>query len=104
LLVVADVLVTDYSSVIFDWYLLNKPVIYFTYDLEDYEAGRGLYDDFDEYVYGRVTTNYLELLEAIKNKKLALERREAFRYKFMSACDGHSTEKAINLILYAYGE
>ena len=99
LLVVADVLVTDYSSVIFDWYLLNKPVIYFTYDLEDYEAGRGLYYDFDEYVYGMVTTNYLELLEAIKAEDLVLDNRKIFGEKFMSACDGRSTEKVMNWIL-----
>ena len=99
LLVVADVLVTDYSSVIFDWYLLNKPVVYFTYDLEDYEAGRGLYYDFKEYVYGTVTTNYLELLEAIRAEDLVLENRKIFGEKFMSACDGRSTEKIINWIL-----
>lgn len=99
LMVVADILVTDYSSVIFDWYLLNKPVIYFTYDLEEYEAGRGLYFDFDEYVYGQVVTDYKELLNAIKREDLATEKRNAFGEKFMNACDGMSTERTIKWIL-----
>lgn len=99
LLLVADVLVTDYSSVIFDWYLLNKPVVYFTYDLAEYEAGRGLYYEFSEYVYGRIATNDIELVEAIKEEDLSLENRKAFGKKFMSACDGKSSLKTISWIL-----
>lgn len=99
LLVVSDILVTDYSSVIFDWYLLNKPIIYFTYDLDEYEEGRGLYFDFDEYVYGQVATDYEGLLDAIRREDLATEKRNAFGEKFMSACDGRSTERAIEWIL-----
>ena len=99
LLVVADVLVTEYSSVIFDWYLLDKPIIYFTYDLEEYEAGRGLYFSFDEYVYGQVATDYEGLLDAIRREDLATEKRNAFGEMFMSACDGRSTERAIEWIL-----
>ena len=99
LLLVTDILVTDYSSVIFDWYLLNKPVVYFTYDLEEYESGRGLYYEFDEYVYGQVATDYMELVEAIKKDYLSLEKRKAFGDKFMNACDGKSTLKTISWIL-----
>ena len=99
LLLVTDIMVTDYSSVIFDWYLLNKPVVYFTYDLEEYEAGRGLYYKFDEYVYGQVATDYMGLVEAIKKEDLALEKRQAFGDKFMSACDGKSTNKTISWII-----
>lgn len=98
LLVVADVLVTDYSSVIFDWYLMDKPVVYFTYDLADYEAGRGLYYEFREYVYGAVTENCSDLIDAIKNEDLCSGLRTAFGEKFMSACDGKSTERVIQHI------
>ena len=99
LLVIADILVTDYSSVIFDWYLLDKPVIYFTYDLEAYKEGRGLYFDFDEYVYGNVATNSTELTEAIKLEDECLDMRLTFGKKFMEACDGRSSEKVISWIL-----
>lgn len=98
LLVITDVLVTDYSSVIFDWYLMDKPVVYFTYDLAEYEAGRGLYYEFREYVYGAVAENSGGLLEAIKRGDLCSELREAFGEKFMSACDGKSTERVIGWI------
>lgn len=99
LMVVADVLVTDYSSVIFDWYLLDKPVIYFVYDLEEYEAGRGLYFCFDEYVYGQVVTDCEGLIDAIRREDIAFQKRQVFGEKFMSACDGKSTERTIKWIL-----
>lgn len=99
LLLIADVLVTDYSSVVFDWYLTNKPVVFFTYDLEEYEAGRGLYYDFEEYVYGLVAKDCYELESAIKRLELMEDKRNAFGEKFMSSCDGKSAEKITKWIL-----
>ena len=99
MLLVADILITDYSSVIFDYVLLNKPVIYFTYDYDEYvNQGRGLYFPFEEYVYGTVATNDDELLQAIQEEKMEPEKRKVFIEKFMSACDGNSTKKTCEWI------
>ncbi len=98
LLFITDILITDYSSVIFDYALLNKPLIYFTYDLEDYENGRGLYYDFKEYVYGDVTKNTEELIKAIKAENMQEEKRDKFMKKFMDACDGNATKKTVEWI------
>lgn len=98
LLLVTDVLITDYSSVIFDYLLVNKPVVYFTYDLEDYESGRGLYYEFKEYVYGNVAKTSDELINAIKEENMMLDKRGAFNDKFMSACDGNATKKTVEWI------
>lgn len=98
-LLVTDILITDYSSVIFDYVLVNKPIIYFTYDYEDYvENGRGLYFPFEEYVYGTVAKNSVELVKAIANPAMEEEKRAKFIEKFMSACDGKSTQKVVNWI------
>lgn len=99
LLIAADVLVTDYSSIIFDYALLNKPIVYFTYDEESYAYNRGLYESFDNYVYGAVAKNRDELIRAIKNEYLDIDKRKEFIDKFMSSCDGDATERTINLIL-----
>jgi len=98
LLLVTDVLITDYSSVIFDYALVNKPIVYFTYDLEDYENGRGLYYEFKEYVYGEVAADCDELISAIKKENMCTELRDAFMKKFMDACDGNSTKKTCEWI------
>ena len=99
LLIAADVLITDYSSVIFDWYLLSKPVIYFVYDLAEYEKGRGLYYDFYEYVYGAVVESSSQLPEAIRKGDMCEDARDSFGRKFMSACDGKSTKRVIEWVL-----
>lgn len=98
LLLVADILITDYSSVIFDWAFLNKPIIYFAYDKKDYETGRGLYFPFEEYIYGEVSTDTKELIKAIKKENLCKEKREKFIEKFLNACDGNSTKKTYEWI------
>jgi len=98
LLLVTDVLITDYSSVIFDYALVNKPIVYFTYDLEEYENGRGLYYEFKEYVYGEVAADCDELISAIKKENMCTELRDAFMKKFMDACDGNSTKKTCEWI------
>lgn len=98
LLVVTDVLVTDYSSVIFDYYLLEKPIVYFAYDLDKYDGGRGFYFDFREYLFGSEADNYESLVECIKSGDLCEDKRKAFGDKFMKACDGRSCEKVAEWI------
>ena len=60
---------------------------------EDYENGRGLYFPFKEYIFGTVAKNTKELIKAIKSEDLCKDKREKFIEKFISACDGKSTEK-----------
>lgn len=93
LLVAADILITDYSSVIFDYSLLDKPIVFYAPDVNDYNDSRGFYYDFEEYTYGPVTTETGQLIDAIKKGEDNDESRKRFRERFMSACDGHSTEK-----------
>ncbi|MFV0505030.1 MAG: CDP-glycerol glycerophosphotransferase family protein [Lachnospirales bacterium] len=98
-LIAVDLLVTDYSSIIFDYYLLNKPIVFFALDRKEYEGRRGLYFDFKEYVYGEVACNRKELPSKILEAKVIDEKRKDFGEKFMANCKGNSTENVINLIL-----
>lgn len=96
LLMCCDVLVTDYSSVIFEYALMNKPIVYFWYDVNAYILGRGTYYDMDEYVYGNVAYRTEDLADAIAANDLCEDRRAGFIEKFMSACDGHSAERTVD--------
>ena len=98
LLMIADVCVTDYSSVIFEYELMVKPMIYYWYDANDYRMGRGVYYDLDEYVYGRVAYTFDDLLKALQDMELCKEKRAAFHKKFMSACDGNASKRVADTI------
>lgn len=97
LLAVADVLVTDYSSIVFEYCLRGKPMLFYAYDLEQFEtSGRQFYRDYKTFVPGRVVTGQDELMECLKNGDFKIDTefvRENFRY-----LDGKSTSRLLELI------
>ena len=73
----ADILITDYSSCYIDHLLLNKPQIFYGYDLDDYLANdRGMYENFVENAPGPICTNKNELMSAMEN---FLEGNDAYK-------------------------
>lgn len=79
LLILADILVADYSSIMVDYTILEKPAILFDYDLDDYlYKERGFYFDYAEMVPGKIVYNIDELIEAIKEEDFRLEKMEEF--------------------------
>ena len=115
LLVCADALVTDYSSVVFEYSLLERPMAFFAYDLDDYNDWRGFYYDYDDMTPGPIvrTTEELALflqglgaLAESDGVKSGFDRAcvSSFRQKFMSACDGHATERICRLIMEGRGD
>jgi CDP-ribitol ribitolphosphotransferase len=99
LMVLADVLITDYSSVIFEFSLLNKPMVFFPYDLDSYtNEQRDFYYDYESFVPGEIVKSIDELAIALSNE-LDISKVEAFRKKFMSSCDGSSSERLKELVL-----
>lgn len=99
LLAVSDILVTDYSTVIFEFSLFQRPMIFFAYDLEDYIKWRGFYFDYEQFVPGPIVRDNEQLAEAIKQAgSFDRQRVENFKNRFMASCDGRSTERIIELV------
>lgn len=98
LLISCDIMVTDYSSIIFDYFPLNKPIVYFAYDKAEYAGDRGLYFSFDEYVYGDVAENINKLADAIKAEVYDEDKRKVFYDLFLDSCDAYSTERVVELL------
>ena len=75
-------------------------MIFFAYDLEDYFDWRGFYYNYDELTPGPVVTTNEEIVAYIHQVKDHFDPSEvrAFRNRFMSACDGHATERIIDLV------
>ncbi len=100
LLCTADICISDYSSLIFEYSLFQKPMIFFAYDLDEYFDHRGFYYDYDEMTPGPIVKDPHELIRAIKEIDADFDPAEvaAFREKFMSACDGNATVRIIDTI------
>lgn len=101
---VADLLITDYSSVMFDFALLNKPMLFFTYDYDNYKNNlRDLYFDFKEEAPGPLLVNTEEIIAEIKNIDTFMQKYQksiqAFNKKFVQYDKGHATEELIKRIM-----
>lgn len=100
LLHIADVCITDYSSIGFEYAILERPIVFFAYDLEDYIDNRGMYYDYDEVTPGPVCRETEEIVDYIRNldSRFDVDEVRRFRKRFVGACDGHSAERTIELI------
>ena len=67
LLIVSDILISDYSSVVFDYSILERPILCFGYDYDLYMKERGTYTDLNKLFYDGVVKDQNKLIEIIKN-------------------------------------
>lgn len=95
---ISDMLITDYSSVIFEYALLKKPIAFFCYDLAAYN--RGFYLNYPDDLPGDVYETQESLTAYLRNPQAhkLTEKHTIFLQKYMSACDGHSCERIAGLI------
>ncbi|MBO4762720.1 MAG: CDP-glycerol glycerophosphotransferase family protein [Lachnospiraceae bacterium] len=97
----ADALITDYSSVMFDYALLDRPMFFYTYDLERYrDELRGWYFDFEKEAPGPLSRDTESLINDIKDLSEGgpeslkwQEKRRAFKERFAGFEDGHASER-----------
>lgn len=99
LLYVSDALITDYSSIIFEYILLDRPMYFYAYDLKLFEDDdRGFYENYEEYVPGEVVTDMDGLMAAVKSDDRYQDEREAFKNASYRYTDGKSTERFMELL------
>ena len=98
LLVVTDVLVTDYSSIPFEFSLMGRPMIFFAYDLEEYEEARGFWEDYEALVPGPVVKDTESIVNVIKDNLFDYERIQIFAEEWNEYSDGASSKRLIEVI------
>lgn len=96
LLFLTDILITDYSSVIFEYSFFKKPVIFYTPDLNEYKNSRDFYYDLDKYTYGDVAMDFKTLIKCVKKNKVDVKKLNDFYEFFCSACDGNSSKRVVD--------
>ncbi len=96
LLYAADALITDYSSIIFEYCLLGRPMYFYAYDLEEFtRSGRGFYEDYESYVPGPVSRGTEELLEQMCTGACGKEEAARFVKDNYDYLDGRSTGRLL---------
>lgn len=100
LIKVADILISDYSSIVFDYSILERPIFCYGYDYDSYAVERGLYTDLEELFSQGVLRTEDALLNAIM--KIDYEAECAYTKKYIKeeyiAAYGNATEKAVQVI------
>ena len=99
LMQVSDCLISDYSSVIFDYSLLNKPMISYIPDIDEYKQDIGLNIDFNDFP-GPICTDENQLMEALKfeDYDYDYDKLSYFQMKYMVYTDGKNTSRVVNTI------
>jgi CDP-ribitol ribitolphosphotransferase len=98
---IADVLVTDYSSSLFEWALLRRPLVLLVPDLADYEADPGLYLDYRTEMIGTQVRDTRGVAAAIQRADVDEASYEAFVGRHLEACDGSASRRFVERFLAA---
>lgn len=96
-LIDCDVLVTDYSSIMWDGHFLRKPVVLYAPDKSSYEAHRGFAFQYP-WDYSSWTAETLTELVGTIREAVPTRHDESIRRRMCGACDGQSTQRTIELI------
>lgn len=100
LMILSDLLITDYSSVIFDYSLLNRPMVFFADDLEEYLDERDFYHDYKAFTPGPIFQDTFSMAQWLKKGEYNLNEIELFRNRFFENADGKSSERVVQHLFH----
>lgn len=98
LIMASDLLITDYSSIIYEYCITKKPMIFYAYDLDDYiNNGRGFYNNYTSNVPGPVIKDMEELINTINREDYSIEQIHTFIRNNFPNLDGKATDRVIDI-------
>ena len=97
LLFVSDLLITDYSSVIFEASIVNVPMLFFAFDLNEYSRDRDFYCNFASFVPGKIVLNTDEMTDSINNEDYNQELVKPFRQRYLALKQAKPQRMLLNL-------
>ena len=104
LMLISDMLITDYSSIMIEFALLNKPIIFFAYDLDNYLANeRGFYLDYRNDLPGPIVYDTDELINVVK-EGVDTSNLPAFVKTQFDAMDGEASKRVVDFVLNEGGQ
>lgn len=108
LIVICDVLITDYSSVYFDALMIDKPILFYAEDVSEYMTFNELYDNYETFCPGELleVNDEKMFVEALRNSKnyVNTEKYKVIKEKFVGNCDGHASERLVDFLSKLYAD
>ncbi|MFB9770456.1 CDP-glycerol glycerophosphotransferase family protein [Lactiplantibacillus modestisalitolerans] len=98
LLLVADQLITDYSSVCFEYALLKRPMIFFAPDLADYMQSRSFYFNYFDFIPGSLAENTTDLISQLKHPSVDQAKLAGFINFFFDDLDGQASKRFVDAL------
>lgn len=99
LLKISDILISDYSSIIFDYSILERPIFSYSYDYEKYEEKRGLYLDLNKELPNKCIKNEEELIEQLNNIDFLSQSQKTRKFKKKYIQSGGKASEYIDSII-----
>lgn len=96
---ITDILVTDYSSNIYEYSLMKKPMLFFAFDEIQYSFSRGFHRPYKESAPGKICYSFSELLDAIKKQDFELDKVLEYVEQNFKYTDGHSSDRLIDWLI-----
>ncbi|PGK51267.1 CDP-glycerol--glycerophosphate glycerophosphotransferase [Priestia megaterium] len=98
LLLLTDILITDYSSIPFEYSLLEKPMIFYAYDLEEYTKTRGIQGEYQDIIPGPMAKTTEEIIQYIQENQFKHEDVKAYKDKWNTYSNGASSKNLIKAL------
>lgn len=99
LLAISECLITDYSSIVFEYCLLGRCMIFYAYDLQQFEQqGRSFYENYEQFVPGPIAKNQTELENLWRHRGQTKEEIDTFRKQMFAYLDKNATNRLLKLI------
>nr|WP_246484649.1 CDP-glycerol glycerophosphotransferase family protein [Virgibacillus salarius] len=99
LLLITDILITDYSSVCFEFALLNKPMLFFAFDVEKYIEERDFYYNYFDFIPGPLLKTTSEIISTIKEQKFETEKIQSFVKYFFDDTLGNASKNVVDHLI-----
>lgn len=104
LLFITDILITDYSSVCFEYALLNKPMLFFAYDVEEYVQKRDFYYDYQSFIPGPLVRTTEDMIHTIEHNNFEMHKIKPFVKYFFDDVDGKASKRVVDQIILNINE
>ena len=96
---ITDLLITDYSSGMYEFLLMNKPMLFFPFDKNQYSVSRGFHRDYDSNVPGKICYTFSEILDALEKEDFEFEKVGSMLKQYFDNVDTHNCDRVIDWLI-----